>query len=336
MQSSTPATRIAITFIILLIILFISGSVIARPHRRPGGVKAGPPGRPSRAISKPVSTPEARSNYDESKLYVHFISKVEDGDSILIDHGETEILIDAGLVTSGVAKYIKKYVDEPIEVMVATHPHVDHIGGLIKVMKTYDIEKIWINGSSYADALPPRARMEIKINKDFNKAVKSEGAEVNIARKGQAIHVGNLTFDIFHPDVFFPYNNPRRLKYVENNNSIVLKLKYGNIAFLFTGDALVEAEQRMLDAKLDVQADILKVGHHGSRNASSLQFLNAVKPKVAVYITGPKQPKDGPKKPHPQTIAALKDVGADVYGVDTHGTVIVATDGETFTVDTER
>ena len=260
---------------------------------------------------------------------------MDDGDSILIDLGETEIIIDGGLPSSGVARYIKKYVDGPIEALVATHPHVDHVGGLTKVLKKFDVETIWINGSSYIDHLPPMARMEIKINKDFNKAAKAEGVPIHVVRKGQTIDVDSLSFSVFHPDVLFPYNT-KRLKYVENNNSIVLKLIYGDISFLFTGDALVEAEQRMLDAKLDVRADILKVGHHGSENASSLQFLNAVKPKVAVYITGPQQPKDGPKKPHPDTIAALKEVGAEVYGVDTHGTVVVTTDGKTYTVETEK
>ena len=107
--------------------------------------------------------------------------------------------------------------------------------------------------------------------------------------------------------------------------------------FLFTGDASKKAEASILDAGLVVQADILKVGHHGSKYASSSQFLKSVKPKVAVYMgNGIKNPKYGPKKPHPNTVAALKEVGAEVYGVDTHGTIMITTDGKTYTIDTEK
>jgi beta-lactamase superfamily II metal-dependent hydrolase len=121
-----------------------------------------------------------------------------------------------------------------------------------------------------------------------------------------------------------------------NNNSIVLRLRYGNIAFLFTGDALKEAEAIILEAGLEVQADILKVGHHGAFDSSSRKFLKSVMPKVAVYMAPGKPPKFGPQRPHPDTIAALKKVEAKVYGTDTHGTVIITTDGKTYTTDTEK
>ena len=83
---------------------------------------------------------------------------------------------------------------------------------------------------------------------------------------------------------------------------------------------------------MEVQADILKVGHHGSALSSSERFLKSVKPKVAVYMAGEKQPKAGPRKPDQRTIAALKKVGADVYGTTTHGTIIISTDGITYTL----
>ena len=79
------------------------------------------------------------------------------------------------------------------------------------------------------------------------------------------------------------------------------------------------------------------MGHHGAIDSSSSEFLKSVMPKVAVYIApGIKNPKFGPKKPHPDTIAALKEVGAKVYGIDTHGTIIITTDGKTYTIDTEK
>lgn len=324
MISLSPKSRIIILLFIIFFILIFTALVNSASPTLISGV-----------MSEPIAT----SNTE--KLMVHFIGEVEDGDSILIDLGETEILIDGGLPISGVAKYISEYVDGPLEVMVATHPHVDHIGGLIRVLKNFDVKEIWVNGDSYADKLLSRARTrgEININKDFNRAVKAEGAEVHVARRGQKIHVDNLTFDVLHPDVLLPYKTYEDLHYVHyngNNNSIVLRLRYDDITFLFTGDIQVESEASILQANLDVKADILKVMHHGSKDSSSAQFLNAVKPKVAIYITGPRQPKMGPKKPHPNTIAALKNIGAEVYGTDTHGTVILTTDGKTFTIDTEK
>ena len=102
-------------------------------------------------------------------------------------------------------------------------------------------------------------------------------------------------------------------------------------------ETLVRKLKPDLDAELGVQADILKVGHHGSKYASYPQFLKSVKPKVAVYMgNGIKNPKSGPKKPHPDTIAALRKVGAMVYGVDTQGTIIITTDGKTYTIDTVK
>ncbi len=114
----------------------------------------------------------------------------------------------------------------------------------------------------------------------------------------------------------------------------MLRLSYGDVAFLFTGDAGREAEASILDAGLTVQADILKLGHHGSPSSSSLQFLNSVIPQIAIYMTG--EGATIPVYGHPDTIAALNEVGAEVYSTDVHGTIIITTDGETYTIDTEK
>lgn len=267
------------------------------------------------------------------KLKVHFID-VDDGDSVLIDLGETEILIDGGLPMSGVAKYLNDYVDGSLEVMVATHPHPDHIGGLIRVLEEFEVSEIWLNGDTF-----PRGTRSFKIFERFTSLVKAEGASVHEARRGQTIDIGILSFHVFHPDALLSYDTYQEIPsilHTMNNNSIVLKLRYGNIAFLFTGDAHKEAEANILKARLDIRADILKVGHHGSNGSSSRQFLNSVMPKVAVYMAEGKIRARGPKKPNQSTIAALKKVGAEVYGTNTHGTILITTDGETYTIDTVK
>jgi len=249
----------------------------------------------------------------KSELKVHFID-IGQGDSILIDFGDIEVLIDGGGKSPGVASYIDDYVDGALEVMVATHPHADHIGGLIDVLAAFEVQEIWHNGDTSTS----------KTYSQFMSAVNSEGAEVYEARRGNAIEVGDLVFDVLHPV---------NLGDTTNNNSIVLSLIYGQVDFLFTGDAEQEAENSMLGTGIVPDVEILKVGHHGSRTASSPSFLKAAQPEVAIYMAGIDN-RYG--HPHGETITALQAIGASIYGTDASGTVTVSTDGRTYTIQAEK
>ena len=156
--------------------------------------------------------------------------------------------------------------------------------------------------------------------------VESEGAEVHIARLHDAIEAGGLTLFVHHP---------ADLEGSTNNNSIVLHLAHGEIDFLFTGDAEREAEGKMmmLSSVRIPEVEILKVGHHGSRTASSKDFLAIASPEVAIYMA-----KEGNSygHPHQETIDALSEIGATIYGTDINGTIVLTTDGETYNVQTER
>ena len=202
----------------------------------------------------------------EDELKVHFID-VGQGDSILVDLGETEILIDGGGKSPGVVEYLGDYVDGALEVMVATHPHADHIGGLVAVLDAFDVEEIWHNGDTSTS----------QTYAEFVAAVQAEGVEVYEARRGDIIEVGELVFNVLHPV---------NLDDTVNNNSIVLSLSYGEIDFLFMGDTEKEAETSMLAARVVPDVEVLKVGHHGSRTASSRQFLQVAKPELAIYMAG--------------------------------------------------
>ena len=268
------------------------------------GAPAPPPGP-----SAPTPTPT------EGELKVHFID-VGQGDSILVDLGETEILIDGGDKSPGVTPYLNRYVDGNLEVMVATHPHADHIGGLIDVLNAFQVEQIWHNGET----------SESKTYTDFMTAANSEGAEVHIGKRGDRITAGALSLLVL---------NPRTLAGTTNNNSIVLSLSYDRIDFLFMGDAEREAEGAMLVAS-DIPVpdiDILKVGHHGSRTASSPDFLALTTPEVAVYMAGT---GNSYGHPHQETLDALAKIGAKIYGTDVNGTIIIDTDGKTLTAKTQK
>jgi len=251
----------------------------------------------------PASIPTIR------ELEVHFID-VGQGDSILVDLGEIEILIDGGGKSPGVTAYLNNYVDGRLEVMVATHPHADHIGGLIAVLDAFDVEEIWLNGDSTTS----------QTYAQFMAAVQGEGAEVRIGSRGEEIDVDELAFTIL---------NPTTLAGTTNNNSIVLSLSYGEIDFLFTGDAEQEAESTMLAAGIVPDVEVLKVGHHGSRTSSSQAFLATAVPEVTIYMAG-----EGNRygHPHEETIAALTELGVEIYGTDINGTIIVTTNGTTYNV----
>ena len=151
-------------------------------------------------------------------------------------------------------------------------------------------------------------------------AVNSEGAHVYEARRGDTIQADNLVFNVLHPI---------NLSGTTNNNSIVLSLSYEEIDFLFMGDAEKEAEASMLAAGVVPNVEILKVGHHGSSTSSSAQFLNVVNPEVAIYMA---EEGNSYGHPHQETIAALADAGAKIYGTDVHRTIIVVTNGTTYNV----
>jgi beta-lactamase superfamily II metal-dependent hydrolase len=267
--------------------------------------------------STPSLTPTFAPNPTEAtlpQLKVHYID-VDEGDSILLDLGKTEVLIDGGDRSPGIVPYLQQYVDGPIEAMIATHPDSDHIGGLIAVFDAFTVEKIWTNGQTAST----------QTYADFIGKVNTEGADVQVARLGDTISVGNLTFKVLNPvePLFSDYNS----------NSIVLMLSYGNVDFLFMGDAQQDSESSMIAEGQLHDIDILKVGHHGSRTSSSQAFLNIVRPEVTIYMAGIGNQYG---HPHPETIAALQAIGAQIYGTDTFGTITVTTDGNSYPVSTAK
>ncbi len=270
---------------------------------------------PEISPSPPTSPIKPPSSEPVGQLSVHFID-VGQGDAILADLGETEVLIDGGGRSPGVVDYLQDYVDGPIEVMVATHPHADHIGGLIEVLEQFEVNEIWHNGD----------KNSTKTYADFMNEVEAEGADVHIARLHDTIECGELSFYVHHP---------AELVDSTNNNSIVLHLQYGETDFLFTGDAEQEAEEQMmmLSSVRVPEVEVLKVGHHASRTASSLDFLQITSPEVAIYMA---KEDNSYGHPHEETIDKLLDVGAVIMGTDVNGTIIVHTNGSEWSTEGEK
>lgn len=255
---------------------------------------------PSPTIPPPTTIAKTLDN-----LTVHFID-VGQGDAILIDYGTNEILIDGGGRSPGVIQYLNQYVDGDLEVMIATHPHADHIGGLIAVFEVFKVNEVWHNGVSATSATYT----------EFTAKMVAEGSVTHVARRGDTITTGALNLQVLNPTVSLTNDT--------NEDSIVLRMVWGNQAFLFTGDAGLAAEESMIAAGLTLQANILKVGHHGSYSATSQTFLNVVKPNIAVYMA-----KIGNSYGHPHqvTIDSLRTIGVLVFGTDVNGSVIITVDG---------
>ncbi|MFC2017199.1 lamin tail domain-containing protein [Chloroflexota bacterium] len=274
-----------------------------------------PPKEEEVATSAPEETPASTATPTMEKLRVHFID-VGQGDSILVDLGEMEILIDGGGKSPGVTAYLNDYVDGQLEVIVATHPHADHIGGLIAVLDAFDVQEIWHNGDSSTS----------QTYAQFMAAMQSGNAEVHIAKLHDTIEVDGLSFYVHHPSRTFDSIN---------NNSIVIHLAYGNIDFLFTGDAEKEAEEAIMSVSSVriPEVDILKVGHHGSRTASSKAFLAITSPEVAIYMA---MEGNSYGHPHEETITALSEIGTEIYGTDVHGSIVITSDGEAYELQLEK
>lgn len=238
-----------------------------------------------------------------NKLRVYFID-VGQGDAILIDLASTEILIDGGDGDTNIVNFLDDYIDGSLEVMIATHPHADHIGGLIDVFDAFTVDNVWTDGEIVSS----------KVYTDFMSKASSSGAQMHISHRDDSIVTGNLTLKVLNP--------PSPLFADVNENSIVVQLDYGNMNFLFMGDAGVAAETSMRDAGELSNIDVLKVGHHGSNSATSTMFLSIVEPEIAIYMAGYDNSYGHPYK---VTINNLTDFGATIYGTDVDGTITVTT-----------
>lgn len=246
------------------------------------------------------------------EMQVHFID-VGQGDSILIESpsGKT-MLIDGGVKGAGqqIVSYLKELGINKLDIVVATHPDADHIGGLIPVLDNMTIEQFYDSG-------------KVHTSQTFEEML------TRIDEKNISYHVPKIGDDIeFDKDVNVKVLNANDQATDNNDASIVLKMTYGNVSFLLTGDAGVALEKEML--QYDVKATVLKAGHHGSNTSSSEEFIQAVKPEVTILSYG-EDNKYG--HPHAEIVDRLQAIGSKIYATADLGTITVSTDGVNYTVN---
>ncbi len=270
-----------------------------------------------------INVPESQANPIEEKEFVasdeelvaHFID-VGQGDANFIElpNGDT-MLIDAGIASSGddITKYIEDLGYTDIDYVIATHPHADHIGGMAEVIESFDIGTVYM----------PKAVSTSKTYENLLETIAFKDLMINTGKAGvEVLREDDLVILMLAP-VQDSYANL-------NNYSIVLKITYGNISFLYTGDA---EEESLEEITGDLTADVLKVGHHGSDTSTTDDFLGQVRPKYAVISVGDKNSYSHPSK---STISKLEKYTDNIYRTDLNGTVIIRSDGINVDVKTER
>ena len=251
-------------------------------------------------------------------LKVYFLD-VGQGDSSVILFQDKVILIDAGEAEYGnrVISDLEKLGVSRIDLLVATHPHSDHIGGMKTVLARFPVGKVLDSGIPSSSSL----------YEQFLRTVDEKHIPYITARRGQAIDIDPLLRIV----VLSPPE--QQIGDSINTNSIVLRVSYGTVNLLFSGDATTDAEDVMIRTGLPLDADVLKVSHHGSSDANSAAFLRRVDPEVAVITLG----KDNDYgHPHRETLAGLDAIGALVLRTDRDGTILVKSDGTTYSVVTEK
>ncbi|MBK3494200.1 MBL fold metallo-hydrolase [Viridibacillus sp. YIM B01967] len=248
-------------------------------------------------------------------VFVHIID-IGQGDSILIQTEEENILIDAGNKGSGdeVVTYLQKNNVTTLDAVVSTHPDADHVGGLAEVIDSFKVKKVYA----------PKVSHTTIAYKNFLTAVKKQGLKITQAKTDVEIPTTeeNLSLKFIAPVTTYSQSDL-------NDWSAVLLLQNGNNKFLFTGDAELPSENDMLANGLVPKVDVLKVSHHGAEEATSAAFLDKAKPTFAAISVGA---TNGYGHPTSVTLNRLEKVGAEVYRTDKQGNILFTSNGSDISV----
>jgi competence protein ComEC len=258
------------------------------------------------------------SQIDRQNLEVCFLD-VGQGDAILIKTPyEQNVLIDGGPDNSILSQLGNNlsFFDKELDLVILTHPHSDHVAGLIEVLRRYNISKVLMTGVRHTspDYLT------------FLKEIKLQNIETETANSQKDIVLGNdLILKILYPWTDLSGQEVESL----NNSSIIAKLIYQDTSFLLTGDAEELVEHDLLNNQIDVKAEVLKLGHHGSKYSTTQEFLDQVQPKYGVIQAG-----QGNKfgHPHLRILKRLEDNNIQVFRNDLQGPIIFMSDGQNLSI----
>jgi len=230
------------------------------------------------------------------------------GDAILITQGRNQILIDGGrsgkLLLERLGKFIP-FWDRQIEAVVATHPDQDHIGGLASVLRNYKVETV----------METKAKSKTQVYKRWEDEIEKERARRAEAVRGTSFKFPNGA----RAEIVYPFYSLADFQSKNSNeNSVVIKLAFGENSFLLTGDLPSDKESVLIKSGLDLKSRVLKAGHHGSKHSTSAEFLEFVNPEEAVISVG----KNSYGHPHRKVLERLRRQGIKFYRTDKKGNIV--------------
>ena len=266
--------------------------------------------------STDTSTESSETIEDVVKqLEVHFIDVGQGDASLIVCDGEA-MLIDGGPSDRSdlIYSYLKEGEIDHLKYIVGTHPDDDHIGGLAGALNYATVERAFCSVDEY-DSRPFSS---------FQKYLNKQKVVLEVPEAGTELELGGATVQILGPRVSLEDTN---------NNSIVIRIVYGHVSFLFTGDAEYDEENSLLNSSCDLSSTVLKVAHHGSEYSTSDRFLKKVDPKYAIISCGRDNAYGFPKQ---SVLDKFKEMNIDLLRTDIYGDIIFVTDGEDVDIYVEK
>lgn len=234
------------------------------------------------------------------------------------DQHEYVILYDVGdWQRKEVVEYLHEQRIEKVDLIIISHPHADHIGQLKPILEQFSVEEVWMNGAETDTNLFISTMETLLADNSVN---------YNEPTVGETYEVGPLHIEVLHP-------NPTELTGDLNDDSLSILATFGEMKFLFTGDAGVKTEREIISRNKHIEAQFLQLGHHGSNTSSEATFIQAVNPTYAIYSAGFDN-KYG--HPSPEVVDLFTEKNIPLLGTDTYGTITITTDGKEFIISTEK
>ena len=244
---------------------------------------------------------------------------VGQGDALFVESPSgSQVLIDGGPDERVLAQLgeLMAFWDRSLDLVVLTHPHADHLDGLVEILKRYDVGMVLESGVNHS--IPEYG--------EWRTLLREKGVSVVVANAGQRVRLsGSVYLDVLAPLTSYEGKSPKDV----HDAMVVLELVHGATKALLMGDAERPLERELLASGLDLDVDVLKVGHHGSKTSTSGEFLRATTPRSAVISVGRKN-RYG--HPHQEVLDRLEAAGMRTFRTDRDGTITLVSDGQRFRV----